>query len=58
MEASEDDRMPDAEVLGQVVSHFRKVWFLLTRYFFIDVVCFLYYLPEGPRNVRIFSSGL
>jgi Cytochrome P450 len=56
MEASDEDKLPESEVLGQVVSHSRNKLLLLTRYS-IDVVRTLDCLSGISSHVHIVQTS-
>jgi hypothetical protein len=60
MEAAEEDKLPEYEVLGQVVSHPRITLILLTfpRPFLIDVVRIFGCLQQTPCDLHILSRTL
>lgn len=45
MEASEEDKLPDSEVVGQVVSHLGTSMYIFLTPFLTDVVC-IFFLPQ------------
>jgi len=53
MEASEEDRLPDSEVLGQV-GYILVAEVYSAHIFPLDVVCILYSLLGFPCHVHLF----